>query len=85
MPTEEYDSIVEFNELESFSYLFKEMWDGNTTTSNTTNKPTTSNSNSSNSNRVKFRIVDTLLYKEGQPFRWLFTSVKTGPNSYYHY
>ena len=66
---EESDSIIEFNELESFSYLFKEMCDPSPIP--VTNKNT-------KSSRIKFRIVDTLLFKEGHPFRWIFTSSKTG-------
>jgi len=28
--------------------------------------------------RVKVNIVDTIIFKEGKPFYWIFTSEKTG-------
>jgi hypothetical protein len=52
--------IVDFNALESFHLLFKNLWSMNI------------------AYRVKLNVVDTVLYKEGKPFCWLFTSEQTG-------
>jgi hypothetical protein len=56
---------VDFNALESFHLLFKNLWSMNI------------------AYRVKLNVVDTVLYKEGKPFCWLFTSEQTGVRSQY--
>lgn len=52
--------MVDFNPLESFHLLFKNLWSMNI------------------AYRLKMNVVDTVLYKDGSPFCWLFTSDQTG-------
>lgn len=51
---------IDLNALESFSFLYKNLWSLDT------------------SKRAKVNIVDTILFKDGLPYMWLFTSDKTG-------
>jgi hypothetical protein len=33
--------------------------------------------------RVKVNMIDTIIFKEGKPFYWVFTSEKTGVMTFY--
>ena len=49
------DDIMEFSDVESFSFLFKCLWADKA------------------SKRQNMHILDTILYQQGKPIRWLFT------------
>ncbi|KAJ1433157.1 hypothetical protein B484DRAFT_17094 [Ochromonadaceae sp. CCMP2298] len=51
---------LDLNSLESFNFLFKNLWSVNLAF------------------RAKLNIVDTILFKDGFPYIWFFTSEKTG-------
>ena len=57
-----YCDCVELTEVESFSFLFRNLW--------TPDKD--------KARRCTVPILDTILFKDGCPFRWLFTSEETG-------
>jgi hypothetical protein len=55
-------AVVELSNIESFSFLFKSVWSPSETVDG----------------RSKLNILDVILFDKGVPFRWLFTSSKTG-------
>ena len=55
-------AVVALSDTESFSFLFKALW------SSETAKDT----------KIKLKLLDIILFHEGIPFRWLFTSSKSG-------
>lgn len=55
-------AVVELSNVESFSFLFKSLWSPVETIDG----------------RFKLNVLDVILFDKGVPFRWLFTSSKTG-------
>jgi hypothetical protein len=55
-------AVVELSNVESFSFLFKSIWSPVETIDG----------------RSKLNVLDVILFDKGVPFRWLFTSSKTG-------
>ena len=55
---------TELNDCESFSFLFSSLWEAD--------------SAATGHRRVVVNIPDTIMYKDGTPNRWLFTSEQTG-------
>mmetsp|Transcript_20737 Transcript_20737/g.34907 ORF Transcript_20737/g.34907 Transcript_20737/m.34907 type:complete len:1275 (-) Transcript_20737:194-4018(-) len=54
---------MELSELESFHFLYRSLWNQNTDERVT---------------RQKMNMMDTIIFLQGFPVRWLFTSEKTG-------
>ena len=61
---------VELNPVESFSFLFKNLWIPLST--------------KQKNEKFRISIIDTILFKDGIPLHWLFTSEKTGVSSLYY-
>jgi hypothetical protein len=55
-------AVVELSNVESFSFLFKCIWSPSEILDG----------------RSKLNVLDVILFDKGVPFRWLFTSSKTG-------
>lgn len=55
-------SSVNLTDIESFSFLFNAVWQ----------------TQQSNASKVQLNLLDAILFHDGVPYRWLFTSCKTG-------
>lgn len=55
-------SSVNLTDIESFSFLFNTVWQ----------------TQQSNASKVQLNLLDAILFHDGIPYRWLFTSCKTG-------
>ena len=58
---------MELSDIESFDFFFESIW-----------KKQTSNGDTESNSKVLGNIVDTIVFQQGKPYKWLFTSVKTG-------
>jgi hypothetical protein len=56
---------MDLTEIESFDFFFESLWKQQIPNAEQTDK-------------VRANIVDTILFRHGKPFKWLFTSEKTG-------
>ena len=54
---------MELSDIESFDFFFDCLW-----------KPATAEA----PERYKGNVVDTIVFRNGKPTKWLFTSEKTG-------
>jgi hypothetical protein len=55
-------SSVNLNDIESFSFLFNSVWQ----------------KQQSDGSKCQLNLLDAILFHDGTPYRWLFTSCKTG-------
>jgi hypothetical protein len=55
-------SSVNLTDIESFSFLFNAVWQ----------------TQQSNGSKCQLNLLDAILFQDGIPYRWLFTSCKTG-------
>lgn len=78
---------MELSDLESFHFLYRSLWNQNTderyhymqsVVHNEVSKFIFCSYYSSSVIRHKINIMDTIIFLQGFPVRWLFTSEKTG-------
>ena len=67
---------MELSDVESFDFFFNAIW--RKQVKKVENPSDTDSTMKMIGDRVVGNIVDTILFQQGKPHKWLFTSVKTG-------
>ena len=63
-----FQGVMELSDIESFDFFFDSIW----------KKEGTRGVGDETTSKEVGNIVDTIIFQQGRPHKWLFTSVKTG-------